>query len=741
MKRQYLLGIHTLIAGLCGFCGLVYQVVWHRTAEYNFGSDAIASAIAAGTLLLGLGLGAWLFEKWSKDAGKAHASIQLTLGIFGIVSFYLIAPAAAMLAQVFKPALDEMEGMRAAVVVSCILLLLPPSILIGGILPLTFRCFVQLLSLSVRTAGLIHGVIMLGASLAMLAVPLLFLNRLSLPGTLVIIGGLNIVIGCLLLWIRRLNAGQEIAHPAVGGAGKASVPRPLIYALAFISGFSLVGFAVSLLRALPIVNPSSAYNFPLVLVFLLLGIALGSIVFTRGVAEDRDAILYRTGSLMAASALGMFLGIWIASRLQANMYPISFMPILDNNGGSVFWVLVFSIVLIMPASFLSGAIVPLLLRLRAVGNAGLPESTGTVFLFNSLGGFCAVIIGRFAGFPMLGTPGFLTFIYLLGCVAGIGVMIWVWRRNLTDKPGRFSGALPAGMLAMSIMLAAIIPPTIWLTYITGGPEPNWEVREGASGVAQLWWEEDFGALRVNGQYMSQLPFHARHLKQEIFLLAQPRRETVLMLGLGGAEIIRSLVADDRIKNIDVVDSSYELPDLLAGGRAGEMLDHALASPRVRLFSADARVAADLYEPETFDVVFDNLAFASWAGASSFKSETYYRKIKRILKPDGVFVVSANYLSDSRSAVLAGLVRTFRIVKEHANGEIVIAVDREPEYSDAWIIEVVLPRAGEFGLNYSAPDALAAWFHNEQRPVTADQLSGVNPIRDDLLVHEYFWHPF
>jgi hypothetical protein len=92
-------------------------------------------------------------------------------------------------------------------------------------------------------------------------------------------------------------------------------------------------------------------------------------------------------------------------------------------------------------------------------------------------------------------------------------------------------------------------------------------------------------------------------------------------------------------------------------------------------------------------------------------------------------------------VLAGLVNTFGIVKEHANGEVVIAVDREPEYSNAWIIEVVLPRAGEFGLNYSAPDALAAWFHNEQRLVTAEQLSGAEPIRDDLLAHEYFWHPF
>ena len=92
------------------------------------------------------------------------------------------------------------------------------------------------------------------------------------------------------------------------------------------------------------------------------------------------------------------------------------------------------------------------------------------------------------------------------------------------------------------------------------------------------------------------------------------------------------------------------------------------------------------------------------------------------------------------ALLAGLVDTFEIVKEHGNSEIVMAMSKEPEYSDARIIEVALPRAEIFGLHYTAPDALAAWFHNEQRLITNDQLMDVDPIRDDLLIYEYFWRP-
>lgn len=754
MTRQYILGIVTLIAGLSGFCSLVYQVVWDRTVKYNFGGDSISSAIVTGTFLLGLGLGAYIFGKWRKNAYKTYAGIEFAIGIFGILSFYLISPVAATLAQILKTTPEEVEGLRAVVVVGCILLLLPPCTLIGGTLPLMLRCFVKPLNFSAKTIGLIYGINTLGASLGILAVPLFFLNRLSLPTTLAIIGSTNIVLAVIILWWSgRLTAEaatsvvekkheksqkQKISDAAViTGADD----RLLIYALAFVSGFIAISFEVSLFRAFPIVNPSSAYNFPLVLVFFLLALALGSIIFTRGVPENRDSIFYRIGWLMTGSALGMFIGIWIASYLHGNWYPVSFMPILDGKGyANLPWVLLFTVVLVMPVPLLTGAIFPLLLRLRAADEASLPDSTGKIYLTNSLGSFCGAILGKFAGFPVLGTQGFLTLVYFVTCVFGLGVMAWVWRRNLERKGRGFSGALTAAMLAVSVTLAAIIPSNIWLSYITGGPEPNWEVREGVTGVAQLWWENDFADVRVNGQYMSRLPSHPRHVKQEIFLLAQPKREKVLVLGIGGAGIIRSLVEDEQIKSIDVVDWSYELPGLLASGKAGEMLNHALDSPKVRILRTDARVAVSLYEPSTFDLVFDNLAFASWVGTSSIKSATYYAKIKRILKPDGVFVTGANYFGDNRLGVLASLTSTFEIVKEHANGEIVIAVSKEPEYSDARIIEVTLPRAGIFGLNFTAPDALAAWFHNEQRLITDNDLMGMGPIRDDLLIHEYYWKP-
>src|SRR5262245_11921283 len=291
MNDHRVVGMVALIAGLSGFCSLVYQVVWDRTVKYNFGGDSISSAVVTGTFLLGLGLGAYLFGKCRADAYKTYAAIELAIGAFGILSFDLISRVSATLAHVLKASPENVEGLRAAVVVGCILLLLPPSTLIGGTLPLMLRCFVRPLKFSAPTIGLIYGINTLGASLGILAVPFVFLNHVSLPATLAVIGSLNIVLSLLILvWSRRLAGGQPSAVGTSSSARVAQIGggdvRLLACALAFVSGYVTISFEVSLFRAFAIVNPSSPYNFPLVLAPFLLALALGSVFLTRAVVEN-----------------------------------------------------------------------------------------------------------------------------------------------------------------------------------------------------------------------------------------------------------------------------------------------------------------------------------------------------------------------------------------------------------------------------------------------------------------------
>jgi spermidine synthase len=205
-----------------------------------------------------------------------------------------------------------------------------------------------------------------------------------------------------------------------------------------------------------------------------------------------------------------------------------------------------------------------------------------------------------------------------------------------------------------------------------------DVVEGVTGVATIVWQSAGGEVFVNGQSMSRLPDHPRHVRLVSFALVLPRRERVLLLGLGGGGLVRDLLRDPAVGRVDVVDWPDELPRLLDRPRARLLLDDALHSPRVTLCRGDARVAVSLFAAETFDVVMDNLTIAHWVGATSVKSHAYFRQIRRILTPEGVFVYHGNY-GGARRAILAGLTETFPVVQRHPGAgpveEVVLASDR------------------------------------------------------------------
>jgi SAM-dependent methyltransferase len=239
---------------------------------------------------------------------------------------------------------------------------------------------------------------------------------------------------------------------------------------------------------------------------------------------------------------------------------------------------------------------------------------------------------------------------------------------------------------------------------------------------------------VNGYYMSALPDDPRHVQLVSFALALPRRETVLVLGLGGGGMVRELVRDPGIRHVDVVDWSHELPSLLESPRARALLDGALHSPKVRLCRCDARVVVSLHEAGAYDVVIDNLAHANWVGASGIKSEAYFRQVRRVLKPTGAFVYQTNY-GGAREAILAGLTSAFRVVREHPRG-VVLAADEPIAIDPARAGEVLAWRGKVIG----APTPHADWLIGGLQPVSRASLGGVEPIREDLLIYEYTLDP-
>ena len=705
-----------LIVTVSGFCSLAYQVVWDRTLRFNFGGDSVSSAIVTGTFLLGLGIGALVFGKWRQQPFTTYALIEIGIGAYAIVSFYILSSMATMLGNLFHYTIADVEGLRSIVIVACILFLLPPCILMGGTLPLIFNCFVRPGLYDNRQVGFLYGLNTAGASFGILAVIFLFLNRISLPATLLLVGGGNILLGIgvgyygrsIMASTDRLQLPES--HPVQPGAMEQLELSPLL-ALGFLSGFITLAYEISLFRTVGIMLPSSPYVFPIVLMPFLLSLAIGSLRFTKFRGYAPGSALKRVGNLFILSVLAIMLGV-----------PIRW-----------YWPVCFFLWSIPMAVFMGG-VFPLLLRLAASQGQDLPRRTGSIYLANAVGAFGGAILCQFVGFALLGTRGVLLLLFGLGLLAGSWCLVWAEQEIARPalNPATLQRFAP---LALLLMIPFLLPTPMWEIYTFNYTGPEVDKVEGLSGVATIRWMPDksTGEVKVNGQYMSALPDHTKHIRLAGAALAMPQREKVLILGLGGGGMVRELLKDPAIQQIDIVDWSRELPRVLDSPRARADLAGALSDRRVRLFRADARVAVSLYVDDAFDLVIENLAIVGWTGSTSIKSTGYFAQVARIVKPGGVFVFDPNYSgSPDREAVLAGLLDHFPYVQEHRQAVLVLAsehpIDIEPQRA-----EVVMRDRGQ-ALGLAEP--YGDWLLKGFGPITQADLKGTSPIQDDLLIYEY-----
>jgi hypothetical protein len=160
---------------------------------------------------------------------------------------------------------------------------------------------------------------------------------------------------------------------------------PAILGLGFLSGFISLAFEISLFRAFSVFNPSSPYNFPGVVPFLL-SIAGGSILLTRLATYTTDRALRRVGRLFLLAIAGMLLGILGSVGLSTSEFRWAFRQSpVEPLAGPFRGILVYGLVLVVPFAFCQSGVFPLLLRLASPTGQSLPATTGWVALVNAVG--------------------------------------------------------------------------------------------------------------------------------------------------------------------------------------------------------------------------------------------------------------------------------------------------------------------------------------------------------------------
>ncbi|MDX2473043.1 MAG: fused MFS/spermidine synthase, partial [Candidatus Krumholzibacteria bacterium] len=421
---------------LSGFAGLVYEVAWIRRASLVFGSTTWALSTVLAVFFAGLALGSWLFGRWGQRITRPirlYALLELGLAVLALLSLRAFALVDGFYGAAYRGAVavnadaDGLQWLTAGGqltvmrVLLVALVLLPPTFVMGGTLPLFCRQFVADSGRIIRNLGLLYGVNTLGAVFGTLAAGFILIPQVGVSGAVSVAAGVNVLLAVTALALRfealpALPIGKSAAvlPTAVSPAGS----RLVMPALFFTTGLVVVGAEVFWSRFLSLVIRDSVTTYTITLSVVLAGIVVGSLLVSW---LEKSGLLQRVSLalLFGLFQLGAALSVTVLMFLPASLW-------LGLGEGMLPFFL-----LMLPATILSGASFPLANRLVLNDPALAAASVGRMTALNTVGGIVGSLLVGFFVLPQLGLAASVKIITGVGMATAIAALLL-----LEDLPTR-----------------------------------------------------------------------------------------------------------------------------------------------------------------------------------------------------------------------------------------------------------------------------------------------------------------
>lgn len=669
-----------------GFSGLVYEVAWQKCFATLLGSHSEATAAVLGIFLGGLSLGYSLFGRVSRHlvrrAAQAHRPPRLLLA-YGMVEgcvglwallFPWLFSAIRSLSLAVSP---ESEFLRFGFDVFLSALLIgPPTVLMGGTIPLLTQALSTSLRDATRFHALVYGCNTAGAFLGALAAGLVLVPQLGIFETLEVMGVLNLAAGGIFVW---LGLRHRQALPAPPAASASTVESFGLYAIvAMLLGFSMMAVQTVLIRIGGFALGASHFTFALVVAVFILALALGS--FAVSLFERIPRMVVVTVPWALAALLGL-----LYPNLQDAPYYAHVLRTFFRDEDPAFYpfyvatFLVTLFVLLLPIG-LSGATLPLLfhhLRRRA-GDLG--EVAGRLYSWNTIGNLLGALLGGYALLFWLD----LHHVYRLAIVCAIAaatlLVVGVYGPTRSRAVVAIGAALvgvvavlPAwdgGRLASGLFRNRQAQP---LTY--RGAEVVFGALMGqvifydddpTTSVAVKQWRTPTGQLTrsvfTNGKSEGWLvgDYPTMALVGLIPCLLTDRCESAFVIGYGTGVTVGELAALDSMKRVVVAEISHGVIDAAPLFDSGNL--HASTSPKVEIVRSDAyRALAG--SKETFDLIASEPSNPWVVGVEMLFSREFLEKARARLRPGGMYA-QWFHLYEIDLATLELALRTYTEVFDH-----------------------------------------------------------------------------
>ncbi|MGO9921215.1 MAG: fused MFS/spermidine synthase, partial [Isosphaeraceae bacterium] len=472
LREPATLGVVALFAA-SGASGLMLEVVWSRMLGWLLGGTTWSVMTILVAFMGGLGLGG-IF--WGVRAG-AHARplrlfglLEVAIGLYSLAVPALFGGLAGFFELATRFVGDSPAAAIALRVATAVLALAPPTLLMGGTLPVLTRFAARGYAQPGRTAGMLYAVNTAGAVAGCFATGCLLIYWLGVVETNLLAAMVDLGVGIAALIWDRWTPVVLGGGPAEAASPRFSIDRAPALWIAAASGFCGLAYEVLWARGLlAAVTDDTTYAFTLMLTAFLAGHALGAGAMGRADGDARPERIWRnlgTAQMLAAAAALLSLPLLVAIHAPINR--VAFVEGMSFWGARVPFHQLLSLAVFAPSAAFLGASFTLAARLYIGPGRPVGASTGRLYGFNTLGAIAGAVVATAWLIPALGTQHALMLLALLQ--AAIGSLAIV--RLGGGRKGWSGRAAAAALWAIAVACACALNLFLPLSEIYARQEPG-----------------------------------------------------------------------------------------------------------------------------------------------------------------------------------------------------------------------------------------------------------------------------
>ena len=602
---------------LSGALGLAYEIAWIRMASLVFGAASFALSTVLAVFFAGIALGSWFFGR--RAARSAHplrlyALLEAGVGVLALLTPTLFAVADSVYGRFYPALFDHFTALSALRFAGVAAILLPPTVLMGGSLPLFCQAYVRRPDRIARSVGLLYGTNTLGAVVGCAACGFWLIPNLGVHATIYAGGALNLAIAAAILALPlaggRSRAPDPLQLSAPAPPSELQRTRWVLPLLVFGTGFVALANEVLWSRHLTLIFHNTVYTYTITLTVVLLGIVLGSAVSGRLF----DAVRQRA---LAFGAAQVATGLTVVAALH--LPPAFWRAWLDPT--DLLAQAAAALLLLLLPAFCSGLSFPLAVRMVVERPDQAGAGVGRMAALNTAGGIVGSLATGFWALPALGLERTVTGI--TGASLALGFCAWALLG---------SGAVRWVLVLAATALWLVVPPLLGVRLPEdhlGTPDELVEFEEGLGAFMAVVRGEGVLELEIDRMWQGESRKNHQIMAAHVPALFTRKLDDVLVIGLGpGQTASRFLLYG--IDRLDCVELERELPGLIRRHFDAAWMD----DPRLHLVIEDGRNYITHID-RRYDLISIEVGQVFRPGLAGFYSLEFYRRARERLEPGGI----------------------------------------------------------------------------------------------------------